>query len=833
MEMCFTIQSIILQIRSYLAEQNKHLSALMKFPLVLKYLLFLYFIPVGNISSQIVLQGMVSDRDTREPLPFVALTTGKTGEAVLSQVDGRFSITVQQLPVMLYFKYIGYENDSIWIEKMKPIKVYLQPGGNDLKEIEVLPGINPAHRIIENAAGNAHRNNPEKNIKYRSVWYNKFVFNVEYDSIFRHEALTDSSKRQALEFSDSQHIFLMESVTARLHVPPDLTRETVLANRISGFENPTFSMFATQLQSFTFYPEQIPLMGISYLNPISKGSTSRYFFQLEDTLYTGENDTVFIISYRPVKNAKFNGLKGMLFIRSATWGIQNVTAEPYASNGMFKISIQQEYQFENGYWFPHQLNTQLITAITDTQGSNLIGRGTTYLHNKELDAEVRKNEVSDVAVDYDEDANRRDETFWQQYRHMPPDAKDIRTYHVIDSIGKEANLDKMAQVFEIMVSGKIPVGIINIDLNRLLRYNGFERLRLGIGAHTNHRLSKHFSIGGFIGYGFRDKDLKYGGDTKIVLHRSTETAIYLQYERDITEPGVVRFAGEEKGYISPDTYRDLYPTRFDRTERFVAAASVRFLRNFKLTVTGEHRLTDTFDEYSFIEKIEQVSTTKTFYATSMLTATLRIAIRERFVETPVRRVSMGTKYPIIYLQYTQGFKDILKADFQFQKLDIKAFKAFQWKTIGKTSITLQGGIVNGTIPLGLQYGGWGTYSQFGIFTPTAFETMRINEFYADRYASVFMSHHFGTSLFGKGKFRPQPEISFKSMTGLMNFSSQHSGVDFKIPEHGYYEAGVAFHSIISSGISGIGISTSYRFGAYTLPRVWDNFAVKITLNYTL
>ena len=60
------------------------------------------------------------------------------------------------------------------------------------------------------------------------------------------------------------------------------------------------------------------------------------------------------------------------------------------------------------------------------------------------------------------------------------------------------------------VSGYYPIGFFDVDLKYLLKYNNYESFRLGIGGITNNRLSEIFKVNGYLAYGFKDDEYKYG-----------------------------------------------------------------------------------------------------------------------------------------------------------------------------------------------------------------------------------------------------------------------------------------------------------------------------------
>ncbi len=97
----------------------------------------------------------------------------------------------------------------------------------------------------------------------------------------------------------------------------------------------------------------ISIAGNSYVNPISKGSTLKYYFQIKDTTYTTNADTVFIISYLPRTNTNFDGMTGVLAISTNRWVNQNVIAEPPRDDDGMTIRIQQKYELiEELHRFP-------------------------------------------------------------------------------------------------------------------------------------------------------------------------------------------------------------------------------------------------------------------------------------------------------------------------------------------------------------------------------------------------------------------------------------------------------------------------------------------------
>ncbi|MFH2143856.1 MAG: DUF5686 family protein, partial [Bacteroidota bacterium] len=323
-------------------------------------------------SQNYQIAGIVVDADNKEPLAFVNIVYNSDNNGTTTNIDGKFKILTNQKIEYIKISYLGYEPLIILKEKLTftdPLYIELTKNTYQLSEAVVVPGINPAHRIINKTIENRDLNNPEKIRSFSYTSYNKLYFTVDNknkisrkDTIILTDSLIQAFKKRInlndetdnnsekdtnslRNYLNDYHFFIMESVSERKFIYPDKNNEKVIATRVAGLKQPSFMLLATQLQSFSFYNEQIIISDKNYLNPISEGSTAKYLFILEDTMFSENNDTIYIISYRPFKGKNFDGLKGILHINTNKYAIQSVIAEPYEQEKTLNIKIQQNYIF--------------------------------------------------------------------------------------------------------------------------------------------------------------------------------------------------------------------------------------------------------------------------------------------------------------------------------------------------------------------------------------------------------------------------------------------------------------------------------------------------------
>ena len=88
------------------------------------------------------------------------------------------------------------------------VKVLLQRIRVQLDEVIILPGINPAHRIIQNAIDNKDHNDPEKLKSFSYTSYDKMIFTVNADSLLQVDtALLEGDAKELVEFFGEKDIF--------------------------------------------------------------------------------------------------------------------------------------------------------------------------------------------------------------------------------------------------------------------------------------------------------------------------------------------------------------------------------------------------------------------------------------------------------------------------------------------------------------------------------------------------------------------------------------------------------------------------------------------------
>lgn len=801
--------------------------------------------------------GRVIDSESRVTLPFVNIVVNEGLKGGTTDIDGKFSLRSHEEITVLSLSYVGYEPQKFQITgKTQNLIIKMKKVEYELPEFTVFPTENPAHRIIKNAVAYRDYNDPEKLPAFAYTSYDKMIFTLELDSIPDLDSLSaDTTDREMREFFDKHHLFIMESVVERKFLFPDKSHEEIIATKVAGFKDPIFVFLLSQVQSTTFYKEMIRVAEKTYINPISRGSTDKYFFMLQDTLYSGENDSIFVISFRPRINTNFDGLEGVISINTHNWAIQNVIAEPAERKGPFSLRIEQMYEFiQDKQWFPVQLNTVAIlnnvvisdstmsivsenVTPSDTSGFIKIrlpfGFGKSYIKNIDLNPDLKKREFGSVVVDVNPEASHRDAEYWKDFRIDSLSQKEINTYDFVDSVSKEANLDKAAKTFESLITGKIPWGYIDLDINRFLKYNSYEGFALGAGLHTNDRVSQVFKVGGFVRYGFKDKAFKYGGDLGVIVYYPWDLSVNLEYENDVSETSGITYFDDQPGFFKPEYFRDFLVKKMDLNEFYKVSVGFRALKYFEFDAAMIKSSKEVTDDYQYAISDQNIKVLFNEFDFTEARFGFRYAYGEKFIQNLRKKLSLGTDYPIVWFQYTRGIKGFLNGDFDYNRYDLKVEKSFYIKYLGKASFKVAAGYVDADIPYTNLYNGNGAYRTFTIFAENSFATMRMNEFLSNKYGALYFTHNFENLLYKGKKFKPEFAIATNIAFGNLDFKNSHMNIDYKTLEKGYYESGLQVNKLLNLQLYTLGLAFYYRYGPYSLPDGWDNLAVKFTLKFAL
>lgn len=785
-----------------------------------KYILFIILIIAAvTANAQIFsVNGTVLDSVTKQKLAFVNIIINDDGTlGTTTDIDGNFSIKSKKAIEKLTFSYVGYKKKVVTAEALnsKNNKFFLSPVSYKLDEVVFHAGENPAHRIIDSVVKNRRRNNPEMLDYYSYTIYDRMVMTIDTTEV------TDSMFVDFGKLWRKNDLMVMETVSEQFHKKPNKNKREIKANMVSGLKNPMYFYVLDGMQSYHFYDEFITVYEKNYVNPITPGSKSRYFFGLENVMPTAEGDSLYIISFKPRRGTTFDALKGVMTITSDGWAIVNVKAEAADKSNTLDVKIQQLYsKINDSVWFPVQLNTDIIflrmlaydgameigLGTPDNTNTSLNGIGKSYISNINITEPIDNKKFGNTDIEIAEDSGMKDEIYWKYYRNDSLNERILNTYKLVDTVMEDAGIDLdnlMDATTSILQNGSIPWGIFNIGLSEILNYNVGNKFYLGLGLTTNEKLSKRLRFGGYYGYWFGPQHSNYGGNIDIKFNRKQDFGVQFNFDHIYKAVGDYGFLNGAYNALDESCFKYHYI----KWTTLNTTASAELYTRFAKVCKG-------FVKFSLNDK---EMNDETFHITT-LDFKLRIAPGERYMLTNKGLATVTSGKPIIWLSYQKGLKDVLDCPFNFDKIQFQLTYSWLTRYIGKSTVTMQAGYVFGDVPLFENFNIYGNnYGDIALYCEESFATMLINEFICDSYALLFFNHNFG-KLFKTKYF--SPEFIFATNIGWGNPGMKD----------GFYESGLVIDNILKITIAKLGFGAYYRYGANSFDDVADNFAYKIKIS---
>ena len=779
-----------------------------------------------NGFSQHIISGFVLDSATSKPLVFANVVLNDGPNGTTTDLNGFFKVQSHVAVSHISIRYIGYQMRRFPITETRDTLTFRLPKSNtQLAEVTVFPGENPADQIIRKVVENRKENDPANLPFFSYKAYEKMVFTLDEDTLLTNKRSKEDTMVVMIRgLLEKQHIMMSENVYERKFRNGKYT-DNVEATRFSGMKNPQFAMLVGQMQSFSFYKDHFTVGEKAYLGPISPNSWNSYFFNIEDTLMV-KQDTVIILSYQPKKGKKFDALYGQLHINMSDFALMNATANVLDAQGV-EVRIQHRYEkLERKTWFPTQLNTDFKMTGVNLGGFNIKGVGTTYNREIDLVDMVRVTDISSNTLELDPKAHQKDSVYWNSQRETPLNEKELMTYHVIDSVGKELKLEKRLKLLIAAATGRFPIGPVELDLDRIIDYNDYEGFRLGVGLHTAPNLIKWATFGGYVAYGFKDKEVKYGGDAEFILHKNLGLQLRGAYQHDVFEMGAQEFLVSDNLSLG-EMYRDLVIKRMDVVDAWNAGVRINPLRGWHFEAQFRHEDVESKHGYRYVPENTTDSLTRVQFAE--VRAGFRFAPFEKKMRLGNREIVQDKGAVILWATATKGLKGILSSDHDYWKADVKLQGKFRIRKIGMEFWQLSAGWISSPVPYFKMYTPRANYDGLTIFSPNSFETMRPNEFLNQYQISLHQRHNFGSIKTGIKWIRPEFHWVNSFGIGWLTKLQMHAGLKIQDMSMGLFETGVVIEDIIKVNMLGIGGGIFYRYGAYSFSNEFDNLAFKLSM----
>lgn len=766
------------------------------------FILALIGIPtlLSTVSAQkTIVRGKITDASSGEPLPFVNLVFQNSKVGTSTDIDGNYKIETYYPTDSLTASFIGYKTTSMRVrrDKEQVINFKMGTGSIALEAVEIKYKGNPAHDILDRVYLNREANNREKYDYFNYEVYNKVEFDLNnITEEFKNKKMFNKFQfifdyTDTTEEKEFLPMFMTESISDYYYRrDPKSEKEYIKASQVSGTSNESITQFLGDMyQKVNIYDNYIGVFGKSFVSPIANFGKTFYRYYLVDSVYI-DGKYCYQIDFIPRQEQEpvFNGT---MWINDTTYAVKRVEAkinDQANINFINGFEVKQDYKkVDNKYWMLEKDNLVVDFQIGE-KVMGMYGRKSTSYKNFQVNVPQEEKVYEGIDnVIVSQEADKRDQSYWEEARHDTLTANQEGIYEMLDSVKKVPAFRTFLDIAQLIFTGYYEKG--NFEYGPYFKaysFNAVEGNRIRIGGRTSNSFSTRLLLNGYLAYGFKDKRFKYNAGFRYKLNENPRQWLEFQYKRDLEQLGQSQNAFAEDNILSSFLRRNPNNKLTD-VESYVASYKKEWITGFSTQLFYKHRAMRPVGELEYLRfnpDPEIGFINDNVINTSEISLYTRFAYKEKYIEGEFERISLGSKYPILELQLGFGVKDFLNGDYDYQKFEIAVSDDIKIGIFGHSNFRLTAGKYFGTLPYTLLeiHNGNETY----FYDNRAFNLMNFFEFISDEYATMMVTHHFDGFFLNKiplmRKLKWREVVSFSSVVG--NLSDRHKA-ELITPENTY------------------------------------------------
>jgi hypothetical protein len=721
-------------------------------------LLSLFLLSSQVKAQETIINGKVTDALSGDPIPFANIFYPGTSIGVTTDFEGNFLLKTNTPKDSIQASYVGYKAKTKIVKKgvKQTINFQLEEAVSNLKEVVITAGENPAFAVLRKVNENKDAHDKRRLLAYECEAYTKIEIAVDNMSDkFRNRKIMkkitqvmDSIERIAGE--DGKPIlpmFISENVSKLYYRDnPQLKTETIMHSKINGLgvEDGYMStqLIGASFQEYNFYQNWLHIVGKDFISPIADGGRLYYNYDLTDSVYI-DNYYCYRIDFYP-KSPQDLAFTGAMWITKGEAALKQIDAsigKQANLNFIERIKIQQALEpTDEGVWFPMKSRVLLDVSELSENTAGLLAKF--YTSNKNIVTNKPHDPAFYVrAIVTDEDAYKnKEENYWDSLRHEPLSETEKSVNRMIDTLRNIPVVKTYTDIILIIIDGYYEIGKVEVGpYISVFAVNNIEGLRLQGGFQTTGKFSKDWVIGSQLGYGFKDDRIKYAANLKRILSKERWTTASIGVRSDIARIGVDDEAlADNTVFLAAQRFGNFRRGFYFNESRF--SIQREFFKGFTQRLAFRYNTFTPAYSFGYYDPTVGDSVGSS-YQTSELILESRFARDEIFLQNETERLSLGTtKWPVITLKYTRGFKGISGTDFNYNKIKLSVNQHIRWGPIGAADLLVSGEYIFEALPYTLLANHLG--NQTPIYSPITYNLMNFGEFVSDSYVSFQYRHNF-------------------------------------------------------------------------------------------
>ncbi len=775
---------------------------------------------MGSIAfAQTKVGGVVYDKDG-VTVPFANVVFPGSYEGTITNDDGRFYLQSEKTYEQIEVSFVGYKTQTIELEsKVKlDFNITLQDDQAELDAVVVYAGKtskknNPALDILRKVWENRRKNGLDQFKQYQYEKYEKLEFDLNTidsaminSNLFKGmEFIFDYADTSAVTGKTYLPIFINESLaTVYGDNVSNKEKTNVKANKNSGFSNnQTIIAFVKDLYTdIDVYERYLKFFDKSFTSPVGKSGIDTYNYVLRDTAVV-DGVRSFNIVYYPRRKGELT-FKGDFWVADSTYAIKEINMQATKSaniNWVKDIYIEQEYTVLDDSLFlitrDYFMSDFALNKDEDSKG--LYGKRTTLFDQYQFDIEKPDDFYRRRVNDYDPEIYDRSEAYWDENRLEKLNKDEKQVYTMLDTLKQNKKFNRIYNIGSILATGYYEVD--NFDLGPVFSVFGFndvEGWRIRAGGRTYFDSNDPWRLEGYVAYGLRDDQFKYGISGKYLLDKKSRLTISAGNRRDIEQLAASLTSTNDvlgRSLASSALISTGNNGRLSSINLSTLGLSFEPLYNLEFRIGGTYRTIKSanpeFFSLDYLNR-EPLSIEGEVQQTDLSFSTTFTPGRKTSNYGVDRTLINAGEYPILFANYTRGVKGLIDSDFEYDRVQFYYSQPLQVGAFGRLTARVEAGKTFGTVPLALLDVIPGNQTYFNI--SGAFNTMNFYEFVTDEYVTLHLDHNFNGRIFSRIPGLQQLDlrelIGFKAVYGTIsddNIAINRSSINYRAPEEVYYE----------------------------------------------
>ncbi len=677
-----------------------------------------------SITTLAQIRGTITDTNGK-PIPFANIYVKDTYISTTSNEQGKYELTIK-IPgnYIILYKYLGYKTDKKVIEfnnVQQIVDVTLMEENIQLEDVVIDKKVNPAIQIIKNAIAN-RKSNANKTAKYKADFYSRGIFRVKN--------LPKSIMGQKLDFFDemidstrSGILYLSETVSKITFQKPDQMKEVIVASKVSGNDN-GFSFNNAAQANFDFYENYLDF-DVKVISPIADNAFNYYKYKFDGSFADENNKIINKIKVTPKRNTEPT-MEGYIYIVDDSWAIYavdlTIKGTQMQNPALNSLTLKQSYSYNNKtkIWTK---NTQTIDFEAGMLGININGKFTYVYSNFEFQDKFEKKTFSNEVLKFEENANKKEDSFWTTIRPVPLTPEESTDYLKKDALQTKKksekyldSIDSKRNKFRIMsvlsgytYSNSFKKWSLNYE-GPLMKtsFNTVQgwKTQAGLSYTKRDEDKRTFTrIGSKFDYGFAEKKLRATGYFTHKFNNNNNALLNISGGSSVAQFNATNPISNAVNTISSLFFKDNYMKLYEKN--FMAANFGREVinglnLNFNLEYAERKPLWNNSNLCSVKKEIDYTSnnpllpydyTIPAFEKHNLLKGNVLAVLKfgQHYWTRPDGKFNIGNdNYPTVYLGYEKAFAATDKK-YEYDLLSARITQDISIGNKGEMKINLKGG----------------------------------------------------------------------------------------------------------------------------------------------